>query len=76
MCVIIIKQKQNKIAMQTLENASLVNPHGLGVTWLDTFKTDYFKSSEYAVLDTERPFIAHFRYATIGKVCKENTPRS
>ena len=73
MCVIIIKQKQNKIAMQTLENASLVNPHGLGVTWLDTFKTDYFKSSEYAVLDTERPFIAHFRYATIGKVCKENT---
>ena len=73
MCVIIIKQKQNKIAMQTLENASLVNPHGLGVTWLDTFKTDYLDSSEYAVLDTERPFIAHFRYATIGKVCKENT---
>ncbi len=73
MCVIIIKQKQNKIAMQTLENASLVNPHGLGVTWLDTFKTDYLDSSEYAVLNTERPFIAHFRYATIGKVCKENT---
>ena len=66
MCVIIIKQKQNKIAMQTLENASLVNPHGLGVTWLDTFKTDYLDSSEYAVLNTERPFIAHFRYATIG----------
>ena len=30
--------------MQTLENASIVNPHGLGVTWLDT-ETDYFKSS-------------------------------
>ena len=25
------------------------------------------------MLHTERPFIAHFRYATIGKVCKENT---
>lgn len=73
MCVIIIKQKQNRIPEQTLENASIVNPHGLGVTWLDTFKTDYFKSSEYDVLNTTRPFIAHFRYATIGKVCKENT---
>lgn len=73
MCVIIIKQKSNKIPMLTLENASFVNPHGLGVVWLDTFKTEYFKSNEYNVLDTERPFIAHFRYATIGKINKANT---
>jgi len=59
--------------MLTLENASFVNPHGLGVVWLDTFKTEYFKSNEYSVLDTERPFIAHFRYATIGKINKANT---
>lgn len=73
MCVIIIKQKSNRIPMQTLENASYINQHGLGVVWLDTFKTDYFKSSEYSVLDTTRPFIAHFRYATIGKINKANT---
>ena len=73
MCVIIVKQKNNKIPMKTLENASLINPHGLGVTWLDTFKTDYLQSDDYEVLFTERPFIAHFRYATIGKINRENT---
>lgn len=72
MCVIIIKQKRNKIPMQTLENASIINPHGLGITWLDTFDTEYLNSNEYRVLNTERPFIAHFRYATIGKVSYEN----
>ena len=73
MCVIIIKQQSNRIPIQTLENASHINPHGLGVVWLDTFKTDYFESNEYSVLDTSRPYIAHFRYATIGKINKANT---
>ena len=72
MCVIIIKQKSNRISLHTLENASQINPHGLGVVWLDTFETNYFESSEYNVLDTERPFIAHFRYATVGAINKAN----
>ena len=72
MCVIIIKQKSNRISMQAMKNASVINPHGLGVVWLDTFKTEYFESSEYNVLATNRPFIAHFRYATIGAITKAN----
>lgn len=74
MCIIIIKQqKDKKVHKQTLKNSSRINPHGLGVVWLDTFEVTYHKSNEYAILHTERPFIAHFRYATIGKVNRENT---
>jgi len=73
MCVIIIKQKDKKIKKETLKTSAKINPHGLGIVWLDTFQVTYHKSNEYAVLYTERPFIAHFRYATIGKVNKENT---
>ena len=73
MCVIIIKQKDKRIKKETLKTSAKINPHGLGIVWLDTFEVTYHKSNEYAVLYTERPFIAHFRYATIGKVNKENT---
>jgi gamma-glutamylaminecyclotransferase len=41
--------------------------------WLDTFEVSYHKSKQYEVLHTDRPFIAHFRYATIGMVNKSNT---
>lgn len=41
--------------------------------WLDTFEVEYYESKKYAVLNTERPFIAHFRYATVGAVNQENT---
>jgi gamma-glutamylaminecyclotransferase len=41
--------------------------------WLDTFEVSYHKSKEYNILNTERPYIAHFRYATIGKVNRANT---
>lgn len=73
MCVIIIKQKGNKLSSDIAERSAKVNPDGLGVIWLDNFEVTYHKSNEYKVLNTERPFIAHFRYATIGKVCKDNT---
>lgn len=53
--------------------SSRINPHGLGVVWLDTFETTYHKSSDYEVIVTKRPFIAHFRYATVGKIGLENT---
>ena len=73
MCVIIIKQKADIISEETLENSARINPHGLGVTYLDTFETTYHKSTEYEILLTPRPFIAHFRYATVGKVGLSNT---
>lgn len=73
MCVIIVKQNKRKSPMDIIENASVINPHGLGIVWLDSFEVTYHKSNEYDVLDTERPFIAHFRYATVGAVNKSNT---
>ncbi len=73
MCVIIIKQKKQMMPREVAKTSARINPHGLGVVWLDTFEVTYHKSSEYNVIVTDRPFIAHFRYATVGKVCKENT---
>ncbi len=73
MCVIIIKQKGKDVPREVLKTSARINPHGLGIVWLDTFKVSYHKSNEYSLLNTTRPYIAHFRYATIGRVCKENT---
>jgi gamma-glutamylaminecyclotransferase len=73
MCVIIIKQKGKKVPQEVAKTSARINPHGLGVVWLDTFEVTYHKSSQYAVLQTDRPFIAHFRYATVGAINKENT---
>lgn len=73
MCVIIIKQKGKHVPQEVAKTSARINPHGLGIIWLDTFEVTYHKSAEYKVLDTKRPFIAHFRYATIGAINKENT---
>lgn len=74
MCVIIVKNNRQKLGLDTAKKSARVNPHGLGVVWLDTYKITYHKSNEYKVIaNTTRPFIAHFRYATIGKVGKSNT---
>ena len=73
MCVIIIKQKGKRIPREVAKTSSEINPHGLGIVWLDTFEVSYHKSTAYSLLDTERPFIAHFRYATIGAINRENT---
>lgn len=73
MCVIIIKHQENKkIDDNILRRSSTINPHGLGVVWLDTYEITYHDSKEWRLLQTDRPFIAHFRYATVGKICKEN----
>lgn len=72
MCVIIIKQEGKIVPDNILENSSIINPDGLGVVWLDSFKVEYFKSEDWELLKTSRPYIAHFRYATVGKVCVEN----
>jgi gamma-glutamylaminecyclotransferase len=55
------------------KSSARINPDGLGIMWLDTYEVSYHKSTEYAKLYTDRPFIAHFRYATIGDVSIENT---
>tara|TARA_R100001594_G_scaffold11802_6_gene26483 strand:- start:1234 stop:2334 length:1101 start_codon:yes stop_codon:yes gene_type:complete len=73
MCIIIVKQKGKSVSRSTLKTSSKINPHNLGVVWLDTFEVSYHKSKDWEVLDTHRPYIAHFRYATIGKINKENT---
>ncbi len=73
MCIIIIKNNNKQFNKETAKKASQENRDGLGVVWLDTWKVTYHKSNEYSVLDTTRPFIAHFRYATVGKVGLSNT---
>lgn len=74
MCVIIIKQKKGQqLPPNVAESSARINPHGLGIIWLDTFEITYHKSKEYKKLHTDRPFIAHFRYATIGAIGKQNT---
>jgi gamma-glutamylcyclotransferase (GGCT)/AIG2-like uncharacterized protein YtfP len=74
MCVIIIKNSRKKLEPEILKKSARINPHGLGIVWLDTYKITYHKSSEYTILTkTNRPYIAHFRFATIGKIGKSNT---
>lgn len=72
MCIIIIKNNKKLIKTETLMTSAVKNPHGLGVLWLDKWNVTYHDSDEYMILKTQRPYIAHFRYATVGKVCREN----
>ncbi len=72
MCIIIIKQRNNVVPMGTLKTCARINPHGLGIVWLDTFEVTKQKSKDYKQLHTDRPFIAHFRLATVGLVNKSN----
>lgn len=73
MCIIIIKKKDKQVKEETIKTAARINPHGLGIVWLDTFEITYHESKEYKVLITDRPYIAHFRYATVGEIGKSNT---
>ena len=77
MCVIIVKQKNKPLSREVAKTSARKNPHGLGIVWLDTFELTRHESKEYGVLTSDenkhRPFIAHFRYATVGKISKENT---
>ncbi len=72
MCLIIQKDKDLKPCKKTLENAARINPHGLGIFWADTGKIKYYNSNQWRILYTKRPYIAHFRLATVGKVSPEN----
>ena len=49
MCVIIIKQNDKQMSSSILRTASKINPHGLGVVFLDNYEVKKFKSNEYKV---------------------------
>ena len=72
MCVILIKDNHNIIDEQLLNNSMEKNPDGLGVVWLDTNEITYHESKDIDILRNERPYIAHFRYATVGEVSLAN----
>ena len=72
MCVIIYNPKAKKIEKAILQNSARLNPDGAGVYWLDSKKLEYFPSSEFKKLHKARPFIAHFRFATVGAVTDNN----
>ena len=72
MCIAIIKDNNKRLDTEILIKSAIINPHGLGVVWLDTGKLEFFQSDDWSYLDTNRPYIAHFRYATVGAVNKEN----
>ena len=72
MCIIIVKDNNKLISNDTLIASATINQHGLGVLWLDSYKVTYHDSKDYMLLKTKRPYIAHFRYATVGKISVEN----
>ncbi len=65
-------ERQKSLAV-SITSILINKPSRLGVIWLDTNEVNYHKSKEWSVLDTDRPYIAHFRYATKGKINRENT---
>jgi gamma-glutamylaminecyclotransferase len=72
MCVILIKDDNKIINEQLLKNSMDKNPDGLGVVWLDKNEITYHDSKDIDILRSDRPYIAHFRYATVGEVSLAN----
>ena len=74
MCLIIHKPQGKRIPQEYINNAKRINPHGFGYTYLDTGETSRTLSYTEVdkILDTDRPLVAHFRYATVGLVNKQN----
>lgn len=74
MCLIIHNPKGEKIPYFVIENAMFANQDGFGIFYHDTREIittlDYIKADE--MLDTTRPYTAHFRYATSGVVDTES----
>lgn len=74
MCLIIHKPKGKRIPADIIQRAKYINPHGFGITYLDSGKTR--KMTSYGnidrVLSTPRPLVCHFRYATVGAIDTNN----
>lgn len=74
MCLIIYKKTATTVVPdEIITQTALENRDGFGITYLDTMQTtrtmDYVRAE--LMLQQERPYIAHYRYATRGKVGKD-----
>ena len=71
MCLIIHKPNAtDRIPGLILSNAATINPDGFSILYLDDgelYKTMDYKQID-SLLDVNRPYIVHYRYATRGKV--------
>lgn len=75
MCLIIHKpNKEAIIPDHILDNAELINPDGFGIVYTDTNQCIRTMDYNYAreLILAERPFVAHYRYATRGNINKNN----
>lgn len=74
MCLIILNQKGKSIPENIIHNAEKKNPDGFGIVYLDTL--DVLKTADYEkarnLMETERPFASHYRYATVGEINESN----
>lgn len=75
MCLIIHKPTADlKIPSHILDNAEDINPDGFGIVYLDD--NSCVRTMDYdlarQLVESERPFIAHYRYATRGVIDKNN----
>ena len=74
MCLIIHKPYKKRIPSDILDRAKKINPHGFGITYLDNGQTK--RKLTYngidKMLETDRPLVCHFRYATVGKINLNN----
>jgi hypothetical protein len=70
MCLIIHNPKAKEIQYDILDNALYLNPDGFGIFYHDTGEIQHTMSSAKVddLLDTKRPYTAHFRYATSGLI--------
>lgn len=75
MCLIIHKPKgKTQIPKTYLDNAESKNKDGFGIVYLDNGQLettmDYKKARK--LVEAKRPFVAHYRYATRGKINEAN----
>ena len=77
MCLIIHKPKAGSVIPdQYITNAENINPDGFGITYLDGVKPETHITMNYdearSFIKQQRPFVAHYRYATVGDVNESN----
>lgn len=74
MCLIIHNPKSKVISPEILENALCLNPDGFGIFYHDTMEIVHSMQWDecYDLLETKRPFTAHFRYATSGPISEKH----
>ena len=75
MCLIIYKpQAKLNVPNFFIQNARVTNPDGFGIVFLDD--GEMIKTADYtyaeSLLGQERPYVAHFRYATQGAINELN----